>query len=181
MRFKLFAATALASTVIIGMCAGPATAAPRTVDLDLGSAVVRVSPADQIGTLGDLGGVTQAVNKLVELGSPAKGAPDADAVKKQRADVQKATDALLKRTKGGGGLLAAHAHSPRILDVKDAVEKVRKDADALVKQATSGKPDPNAIADAVKALATDLLGLVTAVATSLGGSALPTKGNPITG
>lgn len=177
MRFKLFAVTALAGTMIVSMTVGPATAAPRPVG-DKAPVAAALSPTEQIGVLGELGAVTQSVGKLVDLAAPAQGAPDVDAVKKQREELQKTADALLESTGGGSGTLAADAHGPRALSIKDAVSKILKDADALVKLVTSGNLDANAMADAVKTLATDLLALHTAVATALGGGALPTKSNP---
>lgn len=186
MRFKLFAATALGSTVIIGIGAGTAVAAQRPAGHHASSAVAasaaRVAPTDQVAALGDLGNVTQKVSELVQAGAPAKGAPDAAAVKQKRADLKGATDALLKRTNGGGAVLAAPAERhKRILDVKSAVDKVSKDADGLTSKATAPKPNTDDLAAAVKSLATDELALVTAVATKLGASGLPTTGVPATG
>jgi len=185
MRIKLFAATALGSTLIIGIGAGAAGAAPQPaghhVSQAEGASAARVAPADVVAALGDLGNVTQKVNELVQAGAPAKGAPDAAAVKQKRADLQSATDALLKRTGGSGAVLAAPAKHKRVVDVKSAVDKVSKDADALTSKATAAKPNPDDLTAAVKPLSTDDLGLVTAVATKLGGAGLPTSSVPATG
>lgn len=178
MRIKLFAATALGSTLIVGIGAGTASAAPQPVAHHRPAA--GVAPADQVSALGDLGAVTQKVSELVGASAPAKGAPDAATVKQKRADLKTATDALVKKAGGSGGVLAAAKHRKRVVDVKAAADKVSKDADALTSKATAEKPDANAVTDAVKPLATDELALVTAVATKLGATGLPTSSVPAT-